>query len=284
MGFEIRNEDNDCELIKDNIIKVQKVEFLIDNYGEEGAKKEELERLLFYKGNLEMLLQVYEGSMDENIFQSFLEKLNFEAVDWKDKVARVGELAKELARYVGVLRGVARGQAGQRVHQRVLKLVRNRCQLYEILQDMYDEFIVVYQSCKASGHLNMIDNGLRLFDEPAYKYVLMLYQYRNRLRAEMEELRDLLLPKRTLTYLLDKIYQPFVSIFGDYVGYTEEELLTFTRYLEQALNFKTTHQQAMKLYEQTLNRPYSSDLFAAIYKISNELAEEDQLNRKVLQL
>lgn len=64
----------------------------------------------------------------------------------------------------------------------------------------------------------------------------------------MDELRDLLLPKRTLNYLLDEIYEPFVTIFGEYVSYTEEELLNFTRHLEQALNFKTTHQQAMKLY------------------------------------
>ncbi len=49
----------------------------------------------------------------------------------------------------------------------------------------------------------------------------MLYQYRNRTRAETEELKDLLLPKRTLNYLLDDIYEPFILIFGNYVGYTE---------------------------------------------------------------
>ena len=52
MGFEIKNEDADCEVIKDNIIKVQKVEFLIDNYAEKSAKREDVEKLLFYKSNL----------------------------------------------------------------------------------------------------------------------------------------------------------------------------------------------------------------------------------------
>lgn len=42
MGFDIKNEDADCERIKDNIIKVQKVEFLMDNYAEKSTKSEEV--------------------------------------------------------------------------------------------------------------------------------------------------------------------------------------------------------------------------------------------------
>ena len=56
------------------------------------------------------------------------------------------------------------------------------------------------------SQLNPRDYGLKLFDEPTYKYVMSLYQFRNRMRAEMEELKDLLLPRRTLNYLLDDLY------------------------------------------------------------------------------
>lgn len=32
MGYDIRNEDSQCEEVKDNIIKVEKVEFLLNSY------------------------------------------------------------------------------------------------------------------------------------------------------------------------------------------------------------------------------------------------------------
>jgi len=56
----------------------------------------------------------------------------------------------------------------------------------------------------------------------------------------MSELKDLLLPKRTLNYLLDDIYEPFVQIYSNFVTYSEEELLNFTLSLEHALNFKVS--------------------------------------------
>ena len=64
----------------------------------------------------------------------------------------------------------------------------------------------------------------------------------------MSELKDLLLPKRTLNYLLDDIYEPFVQIFSNYVAYTEEELLNFTLSLEQALNFKSSQKDIIMLF------------------------------------
>ncbi len=53
--------------MKDNIIKVEKMEFMMTNYLS-SQNKEELEELLRFKANLEWLLQVFEGSMDEQIF------------------------------------------------------------------------------------------------------------------------------------------------------------------------------------------------------------------------
>ncbi len=62
--------------MKDNIIKVEKMEFMMTNYLS-SQNKDELEELLRFKANLEWLLQVFEGSMDEQIFEKFMLKLNF---------------------------------------------------------------------------------------------------------------------------------------------------------------------------------------------------------------
>ena len=69
----------------------------------------------------------------------------------------------------------------------------------------------------------------------------MLYQYKNRMRAELEELKDLLIPKKTINYLIDDLYEPFIQVFEGFAAFTEEELLNFTLRLEHALNFKTSY-------------------------------------------
>ena len=50
----------------------------------------------------------------------------------------------------------------------------------------------------------------------------MLYQYSNRTRAETAELKDLLLPKRTVNYLLDDLFEPFLQIFNLFAGFNEQ--------------------------------------------------------------
>jgi len=45
-----------------------------------------------------------------------------------------------------------------------------------------------------------------LFDEGVFKYVLMVYQFRNKLRMEIEELKELMLPPRSRNYLIDELY------------------------------------------------------------------------------
>jgi hypothetical protein len=52
------------------------MEFMLNNYLS-NQNKEELEELLRFKINLEWLLQVFEGSMDEQIFEKFMLKLSF---------------------------------------------------------------------------------------------------------------------------------------------------------------------------------------------------------------
>jgi hypothetical protein len=133
--------------VKDNIIKVEKMEFMMTNYLS-SQNKEELEELLRFKANLEWLLQVFEGSMDEQIFEKFMLKLNFEVQDWKEQVARVKELSKELQRYVGVMKSISRSPNISKINQKVFKLIKNRTQLYEILQDIYEEFTLIYETCK----------------------------------------------------------------------------------------------------------------------------------------
>ncbi len=133
--------------MKDNIIKVEKMEFMMTNYLS-SQNKEELEELLRFKANLEWLLQVFEGSMDEQIFEKFMLKLNFEVQDWKEQVARVKELSKELQRYVGVMKSISRSPNISKINQKVFKLIKNRTQLYEILQDIYEEFTLIYETCK----------------------------------------------------------------------------------------------------------------------------------------
>lgn len=283
MGFEIRNEDAECEEVKDNIVKVEKMQFMMHNYLA-AQNPAELEELARHKANLEWLLQVFEGSMDEQIFEKFVQKLSFEAQDWREQAARVRELLKELARYVGVLKAIARSGNISRINQKVFKLVKNRTQLYEIIQDLYEEFVLVFESCKERAHLNLSDHGLRIFDEPTYRYVLMLYQYKNRLRAEAEEIKDLLLPPKTVNYLIDELYEPFMQLFNAFAGFTEQELLNFTLRLEHALNLKNSQQDILALFERTLAKPYHKGFFPAARKICQELARLGEENRKVLQL
>jgi len=78
----------------------------------------------------------------------------------------------------------------------------------------------VYETCKDKMHLNISDHGLKLFDEPTYRYVLMLYQYRNRMRAEVEEIKDLLLPKKTINYLIDELYDPFLQAYSSFACFS----------------------------------------------------------------
>lgn len=282
-GFEVRNEDAECEEVKDNIVKIEKMQFMMHNYLA-SPNAAELEELARHKANLEWLLQVFEGSMDEQIFEKFIQKLNFEVQDWREQAGRVRELIKELTRYVGVLKAITRSSNISRIHQKVFKLVKNRTQLYEIIQDLYEEFILIYETCKEKAHLNISDHGLRIFDEPTYKYVLMLYQYKNRMRAEAEEIKDLLMPSKTINYLIDELYEPFIQIFNNFSGFTEEELLNFTLRLEHALNLKNSQQDIVRLFEQTLAKPYQKGFFQSVRKICEELAKLREENRKVLQL
>jgi hypothetical protein len=45
---------------------------------------------------------------------------------------------------VGVLKGILRSPSIGRINQKVFKLVKNRTQLYEVIQDMFEEFLLVY--------------------------------------------------------------------------------------------------------------------------------------------
>lgn len=58
MGFEIRNEDAECEEVKDNIIKIEKMQFMMHNYLA-SQNQSELEELSRHKINLEWLLQIF---------------------------------------------------------------------------------------------------------------------------------------------------------------------------------------------------------------------------------
>jgi hypothetical protein len=58
-----------------------------------------------------------------------------------------------------------------------------------------------------------------LFDEETFKFVLMLYQFRNKLRMEMAELKELMVPARVKSYLIEELYEPFSVRFGQFVGF-----------------------------------------------------------------
>jgi hypothetical protein len=60
-----------------------------------------------------------------------------------------------------------------------------------------------------------------LFDVEVFKYVLMVYQFRNKLRMEVEELKELMLPPRSRNYLIDELYEPFAIRYGQFVGFKE---------------------------------------------------------------
>jgi hypothetical protein len=52
--------------VKDKILQIEKAQYMMKNFAKQ--KKEDFEELETYRMNLEWLLQVYEGSMDEKIF------------------------------------------------------------------------------------------------------------------------------------------------------------------------------------------------------------------------
>ena len=75
--------------------------------------------------------------------------------------------------------------SSSKVFPKVSKMVKSRIQLYEVLMDMYEQFVQIYETCKKGASLNPSDHGIKLFDENSYKYVLMIYQYHNRTKAEV---------------------------------------------------------------------------------------------------
>jgi hypothetical protein len=104
------------------------------------------------------------------------------------------------------------------------------------------------------------------------------------MRAELEELKDLLIPKKTINYLIDELYEPFMQVFEGFAAFTEEELLNFTLRLEHALNFKTSHVQVMSLFEQTLGKPYFKGYFQSVIRICEEMTQLRDDNNLVLDL
>ena len=63
--------------------------------------------------------------------------MNFDAEDWQKRMAWVKKLTGELVRYVSNLKKIVNGMGGKLL-PKVLKLVRNRVQLYQVIQDMYE--------------------------------------------------------------------------------------------------------------------------------------------------
>ena len=118
-----------------------------------------------------------------------------------------------------MLKNILKSAEVSKINSKVYKIVKNRTQLYEIINDMFEEFVVIYETCRDSDKYNITDHGLKIFDEATYKYVLTLYQYKNRLRAEVEEIKDLLLTRKTINYLIDELYEPFTQLFNNYVLY-----------------------------------------------------------------
>jgi hypothetical protein len=100
----------------------------------------------------------------------------------------------------------------------------------------------------------------------------------------VEEIKDLLLPQKTINYLIDELYDPFLQAFSAFACFSEEELLNFTLRLEHALNFSNSRHDILKLFEGTLAKPYQKGFFQAVRKISEEMARLRQENLKVLQL
>ena len=97
-------------------------------------------------------------------------------------------------------------------------------------------------------------------------------------------LKDLLLPKRTLNYLLDDIYQPFAQVFSNFVVYSEEELLNFMLGLQHGLNFKMSQKEIISLFEQTLAKPYNQSYFQNVHRICQEMIHLNEDNKKVIKL
>ena len=95
IGHQIRNEDAVCEQVKDLIVKIEKVEFLMSNYmTSQSQSKDQKQQLKQYKTNLQSLLQVYEGSMDERILESCIGKFNFDVDNSRDQITKVKQITR----------------------------------------------------------------------------------------------------------------------------------------------------------------------------------------------
>ena len=57
-----------------------------------------------------------------------MEKLNFDAADWKERVSRVRELLREISRYLATLKKIVK-TCGSDIFSKVFKLIKNRIQL-----------------------------------------------------------------------------------------------------------------------------------------------------------
>ena len=107
MGFEIMNEDEQCEQIKMQLVSLDRAQYLLKHSlnkgkGEQSEGNTSMRQLEFLRKCLEWMLQVFEGSMDEKILESILDKMDYNQTAPESitkNISKVNELLAEVEKY-----------------------------------------------------------------------------------------------------------------------------------------------------------------------------------------
>lgn len=262
LGFEILNEDEQCEELKARLVSIDKAEYLLKHFLRENPQKNTKElsegeksqrKLEFYRRCLEWLLVVFEGSMDEKIFESILDRMDYneEAAANVDKnITKVNELLNELNKYTKQLKKITKqiqlrdGTDSEdpdqtKIYDKVYRITKERLILYEMITTIYVDCLTSYSSLKTtktfSSYHSLQAKGVKLFDKNQVQYVMKAYEATNKINLLSRQIKDINMPSKTKNYLLDDLYDPYCNRLRHYLGkVSEEELCNLLLRLEQA--------------------------------------------------
>ena len=84
-----------------------------------------------------------------------IDKLDFERQDWKEHTAKLDVFMKDIQTYVKDLKNIQKSKQMLKMEQKVNKIIKDRIQLYEIIDDIFTESIMVFKESKKSEKLNI---------------------------------------------------------------------------------------------------------------------------------
>ncbi len=93
-----------------------------------------------------------------------MDKLNFESQDCLEKERKVQEFIREISKYTEDLKNLLKSHPLSQIHPKIYKIIKDRIQLYETVNDIYTECLLVFRETKHKDPQYNIENkGLLLF-------------------------------------------------------------------------------------------------------------------------